>query len=99
MVNTSPSGTGIGVSAALPRGARDSSGASDIDRVAEAIDHRLQDRDHRLEVLAIMPVAEARAVVQLLRHLRIARRARIALVLMEREAARIELRADEIHHR
>src|SRR5438270_818037 len=45
--------------------------------IAQAGDHRLQDGDHRFQLLAVVPVAIARIVVEFLGHLRIAGRAGI----------------------
>src|ERR1700758_2674525 len=69
-----------------------------IDRIPKAGDDRLQDRDDRLEMLQVMPVAVARAVVELLGHLGVACRAGIALVLVELQAALVEAGADEAQH-
>src|SRR5579862_8966779 len=56
---------------------------SSLNRVPKPLDMRSQDRDHRLQVPAIMPVAEARAVVQPFRYLSVAGRPGIALIFVK----------------
>src|SRR5438876_11944830 len=54
--------------------------------ITEAVDQRFEDRHRRLQFLAIVAVAVARAVVELLGHLRVAGGARIAPVFVKGEA-------------
>src|SRR5579859_6586269 len=68
---------------------------STIDRIAQAGDDRLEDWQNRLEMLQIVPVAIARAVVQPLRDLGIGGGPGIALVLVELQAALVEAGPDE----
>src|SRR5713226_8835095 len=67
-----------------------------IKGVTQAVDYRFEDRDRRLQLLQVVAIAIARAVVQLLGHLRIAGGARIAAVLVEGQTALVEFLADEI---
>src|SRR5437016_1478492 len=64
-----------------PRGG--GNGQESFRTVAKAGERGPQDRDGLVEVFAVAPEAVNRLVVQLLRHLRIARGARVALVLVE----------------
>src|SRR5712691_12404965 len=69
-----------------------------IKGIPETLDDRFEDRGCRLQMLAVVAIAVARAVVELFGHLGIARRPRIAGVLVKREAAFVERLADEIEH-
>src|SRR5579859_1837806 len=66
-----------------------------VKRIAQALDHRPQDRHRRLQMLAVFAEAIAGVVIELLGHLGVACRTRVTLVLGKRQAARVELRADE----
>src|SRR5712692_10990328 len=96
---TSGAGPAAGWAASCNSGttARPSPPAS-LNGITEALDDRLEDRRRRFELLQVMTVAVARAVVQLFGHLRVARGARVAAVFVEGEAALIERLADEIEH-
>src|SRR5271166_5656043 len=72
--------------------------AISVDGIAETPDHRLEDRDHRLQLVQIMAIAIARAVVEALGDLGVAGRPRIATIFLEIEAGWVERRADEIEH-
>src|SRR5215216_6044227 len=84
-----------GSTGAGPGAGRAGVGIGSDNRIPQARDERLQDRDHRLQLLQVMPVAIARAVVERLRDLGIAGGAGIAAVVLEIDAAFVEFLAEE----
>src|SRR5207244_5396306 len=66
--------------------------------ITETFDDRLEDPRRGLQLLHVVAIAKARAVVQLLGHLGIAGGPRVAAVFVESETAFIERLADEIEH-
>src|SRR5712692_3500393 len=96
---TSGAGPAAGWAASCNSGttARPSLPAS-LNGITEALDDRLEDRGRRFELLLVVTIAIARAVVQLFGHLGITGGARIAAVFVEGKAALVKRLADEIEH-
>src|SRR3984893_1981911 len=69
-----------------------------VQAVSEAVDHRLQDRDHWVQLPQIMAGTEPGSIVQLLGHLRVAWGVRHTPILLEAPATLVEIRADEVQH-
>src|SRR5712691_6097657 len=99
---TAPTGiapTGISgteTSEAIAAAAVPGSVARSVKGITQAVDHRFEDRDRRLQLLQVVAIAVARAVVQFFGHLGIAGGARITAVLVEGQTALVEWLADEI---
>src|SRR5215208_3474355 len=87
-----------GSAAAGPGAGMAGVGTGSANRIAQPRDDRLQDRDRRLQLFQVMPVAVARAVVERLGHLGVAGGAGIAAVVVEIDAAFVEFLADEGEH-
>ena len=90
-----PACTGIGRDAISARG-RLSAGAGAINGIAQPLDHRFEHWNYGFQMLQIMTVAIAGAVVESFRHLSVARGARVSAVLLEGKAAFIERLPDEV---
>ncbi len=87
----------VGRRASCSFGEVDRAGAL-LDRVAERVNGRLQDWDHRRELFAVSAVAVARTAIELLGHLGVTRCASVAPIFVKFEAAPIVVRAYERKH-
>src|SRR5262249_46611477 len=91
-------GFGGGVMEAAGSGPGPGPMAVSVHAVPPAFDHRRENVDRGLQVLPVVPIAIARAIVEGLGHLGIAGCARIAPVPVETDAGRVKRLADEVEH-